>query len=573
MIPSVYLNLEDDVSKIVARLKHINQPQAILVCPKRCLLLSDSINLRLLKKQTDLLGKEVFILTMDERGQAYAKEAGFSLKFFPKTRGSAAMSDVKRPQKQAALEQTAPALERQKQAGALSGAVDEIKHIAKKFIPAVVQSSKSAFEPNLWPAEADSKAQRLLVTDSVFPDDIQSSDRQLPEPAPRSGKLITGFVALSLIIILALVFVVLPKARVVVYARTEPVTRDMEITMGANINSIDPSKLIIPAVKVDETVNLGDAFQSQGKQQVGNKASGSIQIYNFTRLPINLKAATTVLTVGSKTYVLAADVSGMRPTAYKNQKTKEVDPASLGDPVQIMASSGGEDYNLPAGTRMEITNQVFGSRPLVLYAKTVSEISGGTTRYLSVISQDDISKAQSALQDRALAQIRQKLGASQLLLPDTSYSFTVSQFTTDNPVGAQTPSFQASLQAKLSGLAFKQDDLKSVIFQRIKQTLDTNKTLLPKQDNSTGIKVKNYDAINQLAVLSVHFEGLAVFDVNLPDISGMLVGKSQSQANEILRSQAEIDKVEITLAPAWQKNFPLFARQIQVVVATTTPAN
>src|SRR4051812_8962291 len=97
-IPSVYINLEDDVSKIFTRLKHNSAKQIILVCPKRCFLFNDSINLRLLKKQTDLLGKEIFILTMDERGQLYAKEAGFSLKFLPKTGGSRAMSDIK-PQK------------------------------------------------------------------------------------------------------------------------------------------------------------------------------------------------------------------------------------------------------------------------------------------------------------------------------------------------------------------------------------------------------------------------------------------------------------------------------------------
>ena len=94
-IPSVYINLEDDVSKVATRLKHNQAAQVILVCPKRCFLFSDSINLKLLKKQVDLLGKEVFILTMDERGQAYAKEAGFKLKFLPKSGGSQAFSDVK----------------------------------------------------------------------------------------------------------------------------------------------------------------------------------------------------------------------------------------------------------------------------------------------------------------------------------------------------------------------------------------------------------------------------------------------------------------------------------------------
>jgi len=39
----------------------------------------------------------------------------------------------------------------------------------------------------------------------------------------------------------------------------------------------------------------------------------------------------------------------------------------------------------------------------------------------------------------------------------------------------------------------------------------------------------------------------------LPDIAPELVGKSQSDVNEILQSKAEIDKVEITLAPPGKK--------------------
>src|SRR5262245_33773212 len=101
MTPSIYINLEDDVSKIVTRLKHNRAAQVVLVCPKKCQLFADSINLRLLKKQADLLGKEVFILTMDEKGQMYAKEAGFGLKFLPKSMPGRSFSDVRTAHKPA----------------------------------------------------------------------------------------------------------------------------------------------------------------------------------------------------------------------------------------------------------------------------------------------------------------------------------------------------------------------------------------------------------------------------------------------------------------------------------------
>lgn len=563
-IASVYINLEDDVAKIVSRFKHNPAKQAVLVCPKRCFLFNDSINLRLLKKQLDLLGKEVFILTMDERGQMYAKEAGFELKFFPKGKGSAPMSDIKRP----AVRSTPNPLE---SPNPIVNAVNEIKHIAKAIVtPAKIESEVVKKDPQV--KSHTKNIPKIQVVDSFFPTEIANDYKQLKQKKGSGQKIVTGVVAVSLIVILLVVFVVLPKASVQVYAKSEPVTRDMEVGISTNITEVDISKLSLPATKVDETVTVTAKYQSQGKKQVGNKARGTVKIYNFTKLPLNLKGSTTTLTVGSKSYVLLTDITGLKPTTYKNAKTKEVDISSLGASIEVEALDGGENFNLPAGTRMEVSNQVFGSKPELLYAKTDTEISGGTTRYLSLISQEDIDNARNDLATKAFSQIQAKIKTSGLTFPEKSYVFEPTSFSTDNPVGAQAPSFQGTMVAKVSGIAYKIADLRTLISKRIKQTLSSNKVLKEKSPESTSIKVKNYDSVNSVAVLVVHFEGRALYDLNLNSVESELVGKSQNEAYEILRSKAEIDRVEITLAPSWQKNFPLFANKIKVeVIKDNTP--
>jgi hypothetical protein len=562
-IPSVYINLEDDVSKIIIRLKHQSSGQIVLVCPKRCFLLSDKINLKLLKKQTDLLGKEVFILTMDEKGQAYAQEAGFELKYLPKASPTKAFSDVKLPSR--ALEQKQePNI--QTPHSAFLGAVSGIKNIAQKIVPAKILGSTSRPAP---PPAVKVWEPKVEIKETLYPETLEIKQDFLQEPEKtHNRKIITGIVAVSLILVLLLAFVILPKATVVVYPKTEAVTRDMEISVSVNAKSLDPAKLVMPGVAINETSLDSNKFQSQGKTQVGNKATGTVKIYNFTKLPINLKASTTVFSMGGKTYNLINDVTGLKPTLYSNAKTKEVDASSLGDPVDIIAASGGDDFNLPQGTRLEISNQVFGSRPLLLYAKTDSEISGGTTRYLSVISQGDLDAAKTQLQNEVLKQVRDKLALNGSVLADGAYVENNPQFTTDSPVGTQTPGFLGSLQAVISGVTFNRNDLTNLIFQRISQTLDTNKTLRQNSPDQTVYKVKNLDVNNGLVVLAVHFEGQEVFNVDLQNIAPELVGKSQNQVNEILRSKAAIDRVDITLAPSWQKYFPFFVNKIQVSTST-----
>jgi len=519
-------------------------------------LFSDSINLKLLKKQTDALGKEIFVLTMDEKGQAYAQEAGFQLKFLPKMNANKAISDIRVAKKSSPEEQAEAA----KVEGVLASTVKEVQEVVKRFVPASVLKSENM--------EADQEPVTPILSDTYYP---QESQAVLKKPAKKShiNKFIIATVTVSLIVILLLVFVILPKATVIVYARSEPLTRDfLEISLSPNVKAIDYAKLSLPAEKIETDVFALDDFQSQGKKQVGNRAAGTIKIYNFTKVPINLKASTTSFVLGGKIYNLLSDVSGLKPTTYKNAQTKEVNEGSLGEPFQIIAAQGGEDYNLPAGTRLEITNEVFGSQPQLLYAKTESELTGGTTRYLSVISAEDEAEAKEALLELSLKEFRSKLAAEGKVLADKAFATDSLDFKLSNPVGTETPSFDASIKAKVSGLVFKGEDLKKLIFGRIEETLASNKTLRAKNPDKTVYRIKSLDLNNQVAVMEAHFEGEAVYNLNLPYIAPELVGKTQNEVYEILRSKAEIDKVDIILAPSWQKNFPYFAKQIEVKVAT-----
>ena len=559
-IPSIYINLEDDVGKVVQRVKKEKAVQVVLVCPKRCLLLSDSINLRLLKKQADMLGKEIFILTMDERGQTYAVEAGFQLKFLPKAGTRSSISDIRisKPihaevskQEISIVRKVKPQPMNAVVAATVANTVSGIRNfVERKTSPKIVSATALP---------------KIKITDAVYPPQEAAYTNQ--KRSSIYGKFILGMVVISLLVIVVLNFVVLPKATVAVYPKNEPITRDWDISFSSAIQQVDSEKLILPATKISQTITVQNKFQSQGKREVGNKAAGTVVIYNFTRAPINLKANTTTLLIGSKTYLLVTDAMGIKPTTYKNATTKEVDTASLSAPIEVLAADGGESFNVPAGTRMEVTNQVFGSKPQFLFAKTQTPVTGGTSRFLSVVSSQDIVTAQESLSSQAIGQLTDSMKTQNLAFVEKSYTMENLGFTTDKQANTESPTFQGDLTVKITGLAFNTEDLKKLISDRVTQTLSAGKTLTISSDDQLSYKLKNLDLNNETGVMSVHFEGKAVYTLDVSDISAELVNKSQAQVNEILRSKSEIDKIETTLAPSWQKNFPFFASKIHVYVA------
>jgi hypothetical protein len=299
---------------------------------------------------------------------------------------------------------------------------------------------------------------------------------------------------------------------------------------------------------------------------VGNKASGYIKIYNFTGQILNLKSETTTLNVSGKTYKLVNDALQIKPIKYKNAKTKEIDETSLSEPVAIVASSGGEDFNLPAGLRMEISNTVFGSRPQVLYAKTSDPITGGYTRYLSIVSEADISSARDQLGAEILSIIKQKLTDSGLELLDNGYRIEVVDFSTDKAVNTESPSFNAKLLAKISGLAFSKNDFNVLVKERLSQGISESKELNLDEHTEIVRQLKNIDLNLFNASLAVHLETQAFSKIKVDEFFEKLKGQSVKNANEVLLADENIDKAEVTLSPSWQKTFPLIKNKINIII-------
>ncbi len=535
MPATIYLNLDDDVAKIAAKAQKEKSSDVVLVFPKKSFIFSDSINLRLLKKQLDMMNKHASIMTMDEKGQMYAKEAGFDIKYLSKTTRPGSTSDIRRSQ--SAPRRAAP----QPEMDAPPRPRQVRKVIRRRVVAApVVHSAPRA---------------RVEKLENVF---VPADSRTISVPPRRSyRRWAISFIAVSLVVILLLVLVVLPSAQVNVYAKSQTVARDIEVIADVNTQQIDAAKLTIPAYAVNEAQSSRSTFQTLGKKEVGSKAEGRVAIYNLTGSPINLKAGTTTLNVGSKSYLFKSDQSGIKPLPSAAQDEN----ATVAD---IIASNGGEDFNLPSGTRLEITNQAFGSQPTRLYAKTVTQVVGGSSRFVSIITKDDFAKAQQSLTEGVVNNINTKLKNNNQLLVEGAYKATVTNFTTDKAEGTEEPSFIAAEQVAITGLAFNESALKEMIRQRFVQSLGSGKTLQDVSDDTVTYKVKNIDTTNGLMQLSMHYESKAIPALEIKSLQSEIAGKKKSEAAELILSNPDVDHVEISLAPAWQTALPRFNSKIHV---------
>jgi len=76
MHQTFYIDIDEEITSIVERLKKSKTKEIIIVVPKRALLIQSIINLKLLKKEADKLKKELIIVTQDKLGKMLVEKTG-----------------------------------------------------------------------------------------------------------------------------------------------------------------------------------------------------------------------------------------------------------------------------------------------------------------------------------------------------------------------------------------------------------------------------------------------------------------------------------------------------------------
>ena len=76
MHQTFYIDIDEEITSIVEKLKKARVKEIIMVVPKRALLVQSIVNLRILKKEADETGLQLMIVTQDKLGKILIEKAG-----------------------------------------------------------------------------------------------------------------------------------------------------------------------------------------------------------------------------------------------------------------------------------------------------------------------------------------------------------------------------------------------------------------------------------------------------------------------------------------------------------------
>ncbi|HEX9504205.1 MAG TPA: hypothetical protein VF974_07890 [Patescibacteria group bacterium] len=517
MAPKIIkIGRKDDLSSIIKQIKSTKDREVIFEVEKGSPLSLSSEGMKLIKKTGEVLGKKVTIQTGDETSRIFAKKAGVldGESQIKNTRTGSKAARPGRDIKSPGLGSTAS------RGGRFSDIVVPRRPVKNNVAPKIAAQSPVM-------SEVSEDGSRLEI-------EVEHSNTS------RFSKIFI----LCLVVLVITVFglaVLLPKADIRVFARSEPITRDFEIAVDRTVPTANRNTLQIPGIPVSKEISITKSFPTSGAKVSGSKTGGDVTIYNFTSNILKLNASTTSLMANGKKYVLVKSVSGLKPNGVPNTG------------IAIAAAEAGEDYNLPANTRLQIVNAALGNANV--YAQNPQALGGGSTGTgTKILSQKDLDNATNSLLAAVVAQGEQDLStanAVKIRLLDNAVKKEVLAKTANKDVGAEVDSFDMTMIARVSGMAFREDDVNIVVISKINEVLSSDKYLLEgKQKPFTG-SFKSVDLANYKGVLEVHFETAAAYKVDAGNLPKILAGKNESEIKEILLSKPEIDNVEVKFWPAW----------------------
>ena len=386
------------------------------------------------------------------------------------------------------------------------------------------------------------KPQKRILSDVKIPD-IFSIFRKI-----NFNSLLLPIIFIFIILGLSGWFIyAFPKADVSIFIYPQTTSKNMDISITTSQNSLQNPKNNIVAEEVSALVSGEKNAVSTGKTKVGEKAKGTITVYNKTlnskTLPKGaiLQNGSLTFSLDDNTNVASASDTG-EGLAYGKTTSK------------VTANNIGPESNLSQGS-----NFIFKDFPEnSLSAKNETALTGGTSREVTSISKEDRDHLEEILTSELMAKAKQELSQkikNGAVLIDQSLSKEITSKKFNGDVGSEAKEVSIALSLQVTGLSYHPADLISLSKE--------NSVSVPAgfsiDESRTGARITNItkDKNNELHATAIIYSSF-IPTLDLVKIKKDLSGKNYQKAAEYLKSVDNISGVKIVQI----NKFPLLSNRL-----------
>lgn len=534
----LYLEVDEDITSAIDKLTRAEGKGVSVVVPKRSTLLQSVVNLKLLQKAAKDAKKELVLVTSDKTSLNLAGRVGIAVADSPGA--SAKVPEVAEP-------------EPETPADIVEG-----------------EEGEDAVVPEAAAPVAAKDANEALMTKRAVAD-------QEPEPEgvaekPKKGIRVPNFHALQkrgLLAVGAVVLilgawaasVLLSSAKVTLFAQGTRVATQFDFSVDPTVSSSDPAKALLVGQQQEIKKDLTGTFTPTGKKDVGTKASGNVTVTNYCYNPGTI-AAGTIFT--------ASD--GKKFTSTEAKPVANAVPAGGACPspttvvVPVEASATGGEYNLAP------TSYSVGSYPSAGNNNSVrgqgNQMSGGTTRVITVVTQADIDKAKTELvekeQEAAKKELESRAGSGKKAIVE-SFEATTGEVTSNPAIDTEAAQVTLTIKATYSMLVVSTDDFAKMVREQEQKQVGAHNQIYDDGIDSAKVTVGKKEPSGK-RLFGFQTDAYSGAKLDTTQVANQLKGKRYGDAADIASKLPGIERAEITIWPSWSSHMPRFTNKIKIEI-------
>ncbi|GAC1371940.1 MAG: hypothetical protein NVSMB39_6100 [Candidatus Saccharimonadales bacterium] len=547
---ALYLEVDEDITSAIDKLGKAPAGDVQIVVPKRSTMLQSIINLKLLKKAADQSGKKLVLVTGDRIASELAARVGLAVA--PSIGAAPVMSAPSIPE----------ALKNNEEI--IDGEYDE-------DMPAGNAEAAPAAAAKINPLKK-LVVNRMPVSDGPPPSPERAAEASASAGAKRAVKvpnfnrlqrrLLWAGLAVFLIGGYMLAMYLFTSAKITLYAAGIKVGIDTSFSADTS-GSTDLAKSVLAAQTVTVAKDLSGPFVPSGKKDVGTKAGGTMTVYNeYDTSPHALVAGTRFQAPDGKIFRTKAD--GSVPGATLGSVFPFTPTAGKSDPIPVEADQSGDGYN-EAPARYTIPGYS-GTMAAKIYGQGI-QMSGGTTKTVSIVTQSDVDTEQAALLDKDKDNAARDLAGR---LP-TGYtavdgSQTTSVAASPSPaVDAEGSTGTLALKVTYTVLTVKKSEYEALINSQEQKQVGTANQIYDNGMSGAQITASGKDSAGRP---TFHFttDAYSGAKIDKTALAKKLAGNRFGDASNTATGLPGVRRADISIWPGWVSKLPSRPDKISITI-------
>ena len=539
---TIYIDADEEITAVIDKVTSAEEKVVALVLPKRSGLFQSTVNLKLLKRAAKKSKKSLVLISSDPGLQAAAAAAGMHI---AKTLTSKPTVPKKKTENTEATIDT-----------------DELD---------IQDAAEAASNEAGAEAEVATSTDEPIELDNTAPGAEQPSDekkagKKFKIPDFRSFKVKMALVISAIVLLITgwvFGFIILPEATVTIDTDTQRLDVSVDFTADTSQDTFNPEENILPATLVEVTNEDSATVEATGEEDKGKRATGTLTLTNCRQGAAGVTIpAGAGFSADGKTYSTNSAVE-LGPAVYVGDNCISADFPSFGAvaDVGVTANEPGEDYNIEA--------QAFDS-PTSGVTAVGSEMSGGTSDIVTVVSSEDIKKAADQLAGVATAgavtELRGNLQNQDKQPLDETLEESDAKTRYSASAGDEADDVTVTRTVTFSMLGVSNDDLNSLLNKAVEEQInDPSRNI---RDNGLeGAVYQSIDANNEseqtLRLQTVATIG-QVFDEEA--IKKEVAGKRRGEIESSLEARQGVRSVKVEYSPLWVTTTPKSADKITIII-------